>query len=224
MMLLPIYASIELALNHAISLDPQGKSLINRFQGKVIKLEILNPDITIYILAQADNFILLENYEGKADTTIRACLLELIQISFKSADEKNQAVFNKQIIIEGDIALGQQFQSLFSRLDIDWEEHVSHISGDIIAHQLFSTGKQFLSWGKKTKQTLSLDIAEFLQYETRDLIEKRELDQFLNEIDSIKNASDRIEARINRLVQAQPITKPKAKTPSIPLINNGEDK
>jgi ubiquinone biosynthesis accessory factor UbiJ len=202
MMLLPIYASIELALNHTISLDPQGKNLINRFQGKAIKLDILNPKITIYILAQADNFILLESYEGEADTIIRARLLDLIQISFKTADEKNRAVFNKQIIIEGDIGLGQQFQSLFSKLDIDWEEHVSHISGDIIAHQLFSTGKQLLSWGKKTKQILSLDIAEFLQYETRDLIEKRELDLFLNEIDSIKNSGDRLEARINRLVQS----------------------
>jgi ubiquinone biosynthesis protein UbiJ len=216
-MLLPIYATIELALNHTISLDPQGKNLIKRFQGKVIKLEILNPNISIYILAQADNFILLENYEGKADTIIRARLLDLIQISFKTADEKNQAVFNKQIIIEGDIGLGQQFQSLFNKLDIDWEEHLSHISGDIIAHQLFSTGKQFLSWGNRTKQTLSLDVAEFLQYETRDLIEKREVDLFLNEIDNIRNAYDRLEARINRLDTIINIS------PSTPPINKVKD-
>jgi ubiquinone biosynthesis protein UbiJ len=216
-MLLPIYATIELALNHTISLDPQGKNLIKRFQGKVIKLEILNPNISIYILAQADNFILLENYEGKADTIIRARLLDLIQISFKTADEKNQAVFNKQIIIEGDIGLGQQFQSLFNKLDIDWEEHLSHISGDIIAHQLFSTGKQFLSWGNRTKQTLSLDVAEFLQYETRDLIEKREVDLFLNEIDNIRNAYDRLEARINSLDAIINIS------PSTPPINKVKD-
>ena len=198
-MLLPIYATIEFALNHVIELDPQGKELIRNFHGKVIKLDILNPDISIYVLAQGNVFQLLENFDGDIDTTIRARLIDLAQISLMNKNEKNQAVFQGRIKIEGNISLGQQFQSLFSKLDIDWEEHLSHITGDIIAHQLFSSGKKLLSWGKNSNKTLQADIAEFLQYETRDLIEKRETILFLDQIDGLRTAVDRLEARINRL-------------------------
>jgi len=198
-MLEPIYAALELALNHTISLDPNGKNLIARFHGKVIKLDILNPDVTIFILAQGDTFQLLENFDGDIDTSIQANLIDLAQLSLQTNNDKQQAVFKGRIKIEGNIGLGQQFQSLFSKLDIDWEEHVSHITGDIIAHQLFNSGKKFLNWKKNSKQTLGLDLAEFLQYETRDLLETREVGHFINQVDELRSAIDRIEARIKRL-------------------------
>lgn len=199
MMLVPVYAAIEFALNHTISLDPHGRELISPFHGKVIKLDILNPNMTIYILAQGNHFQLLENFDGDIDTTVRANLTDLAQLSLKAKDEKNQSVFKGRIKVEGNVSLGQQFQSLFSKLDIDWEEHVSQITGDIIAHQLFSSGKKLFAWGKNSKQTLGLDITEFLQYETRDLLEKREVEFFLTQIDELRYATDRLEARIKRL-------------------------
>lgn len=198
-MLVPVYAAIEFALNHTISLDPHGRELISPFHGKVIKLDILNPNMTIYILAQGNHFQLLENFDGDIDTTVRANLTDLAQLSLKAKDEKNQSVFKGRIKVEGNVSLGQQFQSLFSKLDIDWEEHVSQITGDIIAHQLFSSGKKLFAWGKNSKQTLGLDITEFLQYETRDLLEKREVEFFLTQIDELRYATDRLEARIKRL-------------------------
>jgi len=198
-MLEPIYAAIEFALNHTISLDPNGKNLISNFHEKVIKLDISNPNITIFILAQGNNFQLLENFDGDIDTTIQANLSDLAQLSLMTNDEKTQSVFKGRIKIQGNVSLGQQFQVLFSKLDIDWEEHVSHITGDIIAHQLFSSGKKFLGWKKNSKKILGLDITEFLQYETRDLLERREVEHFLNQVDEVRNATDRIEARIKRM-------------------------
>ncbi|MFK5985074.1 MAG: SCP2 sterol-binding domain-containing protein [Pseudomonadota bacterium] len=200
-MILPLYAMIEFSLNQAIKLDPQGGKLIKNFHGKIIKLEILSPDMNIYILAQGGNFQILENFEGDVDTTIKTRLIDLAALSLKNKTEKTQAVFEGQIKILGNIALGQQFQSLFTKLDIDWEEHLSHITGDIIAHQLFTSGKKLFTWGQKTQQTFSLDISEFLQYETRDLLEKREVDNFLTQIDELRNDCDRLEARINRLTE-----------------------
>jgi ubiquinone biosynthesis accessory factor UbiJ len=198
-MLEPIYAAIEFALNHTISLDPNGRKLISRFHDKVIKLDISNPNLAIFILAQGETFQLLENFEGHINTTIQANLIDLVQLSLQTNDEKNLSIFKGRIKITGNIGLGQQFQSLFSKLDIDWEEHASHLTGDIIAHQLFSSGKKFLNWKKNSKQTLGLDISEFLQYETRDLLEKREVEHFLNQVDELCSATDRIEARIKRV-------------------------
>ncbi len=199
-MLLPLYAAIEFSLNQAISLDPQGKNQVKKFHGKIIKLDISSPDMPIYILAEGSQFQVLENFEGHVDTTIKARLFDLAKIGLQTNNSATtEAVFNGSIKIEGNISLGQNFQKLFKQLDIDWEEHLSHLTGDIIAHQLFSSGKKLFSWGEKTKQTFSLDMAEFLQYETRDLLESKEVGIFLTQIDELNDAYDRLEARVNRL-------------------------
>ena len=43
------------------------------------------------------------------------------------------------------------------------------------------------------------NIAEYLQEESRDLVNKTELEEFLRGVDELREASDRIEARLRRL-------------------------
>jgi len=199
--MLPLHASIEFALNKIINLDPQGYKLIQPFTDKVIKLEIFSPDILIYLLASGSHFQVFENFEGDVDTTIKMSMLNLAKLSMQNNNEKSKAVFNGNIKIKGNVALGQKFQKLFNQLDIDWEEHLSQITGDIVAHQVAKSGKQLITWASNTKKTLSLDIAEFLQYETRDLLEKREVEDFYQKIDNTREFYDRLEAKVNQLIK-----------------------
>jgi len=197
--LIPFIAALELALNQYLALDPESKKILQQFTGKVVKLYITSPRVELYLLPAESGIQVLNNYQDTADTTISGSLLAFARTGMAAEKEKTQAVFSGTIKIEGDIALGQKFQSLFENLDIDWEEHLSHIFGDIIAHKMGNLGRDFFAWAKQSRHSLAMDSSEFLQYETRDLLEKREMAEFLNQIDTIRSDVDRLEAHIKRL-------------------------
>jgi ubiquinone biosynthesis protein UbiJ len=84
-------------------------------------------------------------------------------------------------------------------LDIDWEEHLSHLTGDIVAHKMGNLVRGIFSWGKQTTKILSQDAAEYLQEESRELPNRREVDAFLKNIDILRSDVDRLEMRVSRL-------------------------
>jgi len=197
--LAPLMAAIEVAINQYLALDPDSPKMLQQINGKVIKLHVTSPQLELFLLPAHNSIQVLNNYQDLPDTTISGTLFAFMNMGVAAEHEKNQAVFSGKINIDGDIPLGQKFQALFENLDIDWEEHLSHVFGDIIAHKLGNLGRQFFSWGKQSHHSLAMDGAEFLQYETRDLLEKREVAEFLKQVDTLRSDVDRIEARIRRL-------------------------
>ena len=51
------------------------------------------------------------------------------------------------------------------------------------------------------RRTAGENIAEYLQEESRDLVNKTELEEFLQGVDMLRETADRVEARIARLEQ-----------------------
>ena len=111
------------------------------------------------------------------------------------------SLFSGDVVIEGDLELGQEFRTFIGAIDIDWEEQLSLVTGDVIAHKLTNVLRQFSSWGRQTINTLGLDTVEYFQYESQMLPGKTELNQYLSGVDLIRGDVDRLEARIARLRQ-----------------------
>ena len=58
-----------------------------------------------------------------------------------------------------------------------------------------------MAWARKARRTAGENLAEYLQEESRDLVNACELDEFLQGVDAAREALDRIEARLARLEQ-----------------------
>jgi ubiquinone biosynthesis accessory factor UbiJ len=113
-----------------------------------------------------------------------------------------RSVFSGDVKIEGDIQTGKQFQELFRKLNIDLEGLLAQYTGADIANrvsQFFRSGQE---WSKETVETFKLNTAEFLQEETRDLPAKPEIDIFYQQVDELRNASDRLNSRVERLINS----------------------
>jgi ubiquinone biosynthesis protein UbiJ len=54
---------------------------------------------------------------------------------------------------------------------------------------------------RRAPPTAGENIAEYLQEESRDLVNKTELEEFLQGVDMLRETADRVEARIARLEQ-----------------------
>ena len=101
--------------------------------------------------------------------------------------------------ISGDVELGQRFKRILDGMEIDWEEHLSTLVGDVLAHQMGNLARTAAGWLKESAATLGADAAEYLQEETRLLPQDFEVDEFLAGVDTLVGDADRLEQRILRL-------------------------
>ncbi|ESS67933.1 sterol-binding domain-containing protein [Methyloglobulus morosus KoM1] len=194
-----LIATLETALNRYLALDNNKEDLLIPLKGKVIALTILPFNETLYLCPTSDSIQIIDQITGQPDTTISgsAWALGLMGISAKPM----RSVFSGEIKIEGDIQTGKQFQAVFKKLDIDLEGLMAQYTGHDIASKISQFFRSGQKWGKETIETFKLNAAEFLQEETRDLPAEPEIELFYRDVDTLRNDSDRLECRIERLAQ-----------------------
>jgi ubiquinone biosynthesis protein UbiJ len=61
-----------------------------------------------------------------------------------------------------------------------------------------------LTWARRAGRAARDNIAEYLEEEGRDLVNRTELEEFLRGVDGAREAADRIEARLARLEARTP--------------------
>lgn len=192
-----ITAAIEAALNRVLQLDEDTVARLSRLQGKVIAIEFSGLDVGLYLIPEVGSLAVYGRFEGEADTVLRGSPLALMRMGL--AKHAGDVVFAGDVTISGDVELGQEFRDILDALDIDWEEHLSHFTGDLVAHKVGNLVRGALAWGQQTADTLGQDTAEYLQEESGMLPNRDEVDAYLAEIDRLRTDVDRLEARVQRL-------------------------
>jgi len=192
--------ALESALNRYIRLDLDVGELLAPIAGKVIELTVEPFGETLYLCPTHDAVQVLDAYPGEPDTRISGSLwsLGLMGISAKPM----RSVFSGEVKIEGDMTTGRKFQALFDKLNIDLEEKLSQVTGDVIAHQIGNLFRAGSRWTRQSLRTFELNLSEFLQEETRDLPAGPEADIFYRHVDELRTDFDRLNSRIERLEDA----------------------
>ena len=129
-----------------------------------------------------------------ADVTLRGTIPALLFSRMK----KEGTGMPKGVSVSGDAETGQQFQRLIDALDIDWEEKLSRFIGDSAAHQVGSLLRGFRDFTRQGAERFGDNIREYLQEETEDLPRRREVNDFLDGVDALREDVDRLEARMQR--------------------------
>ena len=195
-----IAAVLETAINQVIQLDPDTVEQFQQIQGKVIAIELQGLNVTLYLMPQGPQekgLNVFGHFEGEPDTVLRGTPIAMAKMGL--AKNAGDVLFEGDVEISGDVELGQQFREILDGLDIDWEEHLSHLTGDIIAHKMGNLVRGVLGWSKQTADILGQDAAEYLQEESRELPNRREVDGLLKNIDILRSDVDRMDMRVSRL-------------------------
>ena len=189
-------AGLEQALNAALALDPKTLERLSRLQGRVIAVELKGTGIRLLLQPDRNGLRLMGHYDGLVDTTLRGAPFALLRMS---SGRTGEGMFKGGVEIDGDVELGQQIQRVFEKLDIDWEEHLSRLTGDIVAHQIGNTVRGLLNWGERAADHLGKDTTDYLQEETDILPVSWEVEEFIEQVDTLRSDVDRMEARVKRL-------------------------
>lgn len=186
-------AGLETAFNRIVRLDPAMSPRLAALNGKIIAIELDGLGMTFYLLPGAGGVQVVDQYEGEPTVRIRAAPLTLAR------QWRGYQATAGELAIEGDAAVGREFQAILAQMDIDWEEQLSRVIGDPVAHQVGAFWRGLRDWGRRTGATLSRDGAEYLQHELRALPPRPAVEQFLSAVDTLREDADRLAARIERL-------------------------
>lgn len=132
------------------------------------------------------------------DAVIAGPPLALIEL-FARRDGSSAARGSERVHISGDAEIAARYRELLDLARPDWEEELSRLVGDLPARQVSLAARAALSWAGGFAQSARANVAEYLQEESRALVSKPEVEEFLGQVDALRETADRVEARIARL-------------------------
>jgi ubiquinone biosynthesis accessory factor UbiJ len=190
-------ASAEALLNRSIDSSAQALGVARRLQGTSLQIDI--EGITrIRASTHQGRLALLAGDDSAADAVISGSPGALLQL-FKGGENRQSG--SPAARIRGDAEIANRYRELFMLARPDPEEELSRWIGDLAARRVSLLAARALGLARQARRTAGENIAEYLQEEGRDLVNRTELEEFLRGVDALRETADRIEARLGRLEQ-----------------------
>lgn len=188
---------LEKTLNTALKFDPGTRGKLAAINGKVLAVQVLQPAFTFYLRATGDQLDVLGYCETPANATLSGTAADIGRLAMAS----NSSLADSGVRVEGEVGLLNHYQQLIRELDIDWEDALAGLMGDLPAHQFATLARSAIDWLKPRRQRIPLILAEFLTEELRALPPAAEQEAFGRDVASVRQQTDRLEARIRKLQQ-----------------------
>ena len=189
-------ATIENLLNRGLPRSVRARQLCRELAGRSLAIELR--EIARLRLESSGETLTLRRDDAPADATVSGGPLGLLALA-RAAPEA--ALQRGAVVISGDAEVAQRFRELGSLLAPDLEEELSLLLGDVPAHQLARVVSLGAAWTRKAARTTLANFAEYLGHERADLVPRAEGEQFLRGVDELREAVDRLEARLERVAR-----------------------
>ena len=186
---------VEEAANRVLALDPDTADRFASLEGRLVAVHLDGPDVSLYFRPEGNRLRVYDEPDGDAETTIRATPGAL----FAGAVSEQGRNTAGKVHIEGDAHLGQEFERLLGRVNPDWEEPLARAFGDIAGPKIAQALRGGAAWGREAGWSLAEQFAEYLRNEKRHLVSRAEMNEFVEEVDRLRETVDRLEARVKRL-------------------------
>jgi len=180
------------ALNHLLQQQPWAAERLRAFAGQGVEFRCPPfPDLRLRI---ADTGLLDSAQAETASTLVVKLTPGTLPFLF-ARDETAR----KQIEIEGSADLASTVDTLFRHLGWDFEEDLSRVFGDIVAHRLAAGGRAIAAWQREAALRLAENLVEYWTEEQPLLARPTEVEHFCRDVDTLRDDVARIEKRIERL-------------------------
>ncbi len=192
---------LERALRSYLQWDPETLAKVVALSGKVIKVELTGWSLILYLCPGADGLAIRNSYEGEVHASIKGSPLSLLRVGMAAPHKKAQRMGSLEI--NGDVELAQTVSQIMQNCQVDWEEPLSRVTGDLLAHQISSIGRRFMGWSREAADQTCQNISEYLQEELHLLPPRHEIEEFFTDVYRLGDDVERVAARIQRMRVAQ---------------------
>lgn len=183
----------ESMINRNIAASARARSLLAQVSGRSIEIRLSATPLRLRVTAGTEGISIASDGEAAADATIEGTALTFARLATGDAMQTLRAGGAQ---VSGDAEIAQVFQKLFEAARPDVEEELSRVTGDVAAHRLAGVARGAFAFAQRARDTFAQNAAEYLTEESRALPTRLEVDEFLGEVDRLREATDRLDARI----------------------------
>jgi len=187
----------ESTINRFLLASPETVDRLGQLDGKVIAIQLTSPAISLSLQPSAAGLQIDQIARDDADVTLTGTAADFFQLL--SATDNSQAMFGKTIKLSGDSALATRFSQVMIDAALDWEGILAQTVGDLPAHELARLLKWKTRFYLQAGHSLVQNLEEYLKEELQLLPSQPQLKRFYTEVDSLRQETERAEARIERL-------------------------
>ena len=194
-----VCAAVEVALNRYLRLERGVIADCAAMEGTSIALEAADLGWMFVIEPIATGVRVSNVAEDEPDVLVSAPTLRLARLGLNTLARREGLPTGIDVV--GDTELLNRFSGLLTRVGFDPEELVAKLIGDGAAHRLVGGLRGLFGFGRSAAERLSRDTAEYLTEESEDLARAADVEEWMDEVDGLREGVDRLEARLARLEQ-----------------------
>ena len=204
-----VTSGIELAMNQLLKLDDDSQQRLKKLSGKSLQVTIKElPWPLLFSFSEQIDVGTVITSDNDSEPEPVDCLIELnleTLPKLRDSSKLTQLIQKKQLNLIGDIYVAQTFSALLKDLDIDWEEHLSQYTGDVAAHQTFTSMRTLFDSAKAQIEQGSVELGERLTQSDSIAVKPIEVAEFSHSVSELRSVTERLSARISFLEQAKKI-------------------
>jgi ubiquinone biosynthesis protein UbiJ len=193
-----VFQPLEALLNRGLRASTDASRRCRALQGSSFRIELDGLGLGFTLASLGDTIELSQR--PQADATLSGSPLSLARL-VATGDEG--LLRTKAVRISGDPMVARDFRELIALAVPDFEEELARLVGDVAAVQIGKLARGVTGWGLDAADRLSRSMAEYFQEESRELPSRAEVEAFLDAVDALAGAADRLDARLCRLERRQ---------------------
>ncbi|HEY6985608.1 MAG TPA: SCP2 sterol-binding domain-containing protein [Rhodanobacteraceae bacterium] len=191
--------ALEAALDRALDLDPETRAALRALDGRAVTVEFRHTPLAMRIAVAGDRLAIGPAFEGESALRVAATPSALLGLALARGFGREGTVTPGSIEVAGDADLARRLEQIASRFSPDFDEAFARVFGDVAGFQIARALRRALTVARDSAHAFARDTAEFLTEESRDLVAKAEIESFLDDVDALRERTDRLEARVRRL-------------------------
>ncbi|HYW02627.1 MAG TPA: SCP2 sterol-binding domain-containing protein [Gammaproteobacteria bacterium] len=193
---------LEITLNRALRAEPETLDECASLEGKLLTVALRDLRREVTVRFSREGMQLSPGPDPAADAVIRGGVTGMLRLA---SDDGGVAGMSRYgVEVEGDTDLAERFHRILARARPDLEEVLARATGDVVAHAVGYGLRRARDWVRRSADTLTGDLADYLRYESADLLARDEMERFLSDVDRLRDDLARLEARLDAISPAGP--------------------
>ena len=183
-------------INRQVNAKTPARKLCGELDGKIVAVRVRDTALAMYFVIDTEGITLRLDVDADPDVAITGSLVSLATLA---AQGGKSALRDGSIEFAGDVYTAQAFQELLAYGRPDLEEELSAIVGDAAAQGIGDVARNIGRWAEGARATMRQNVSEYLQEESRSVPTRYEVDNFRQDVNTLRDDVDRFEARLAQL-------------------------
>jgi len=190
-------AMLEAAVNRILALDELSSERLQYLDGRMLRLDLEGLGIALFFAFNERHVEVGTRSQYEPDTVISGSPFALFSMAAPE-EAARWGTPESRVTITGDANLARDLERLFSRLDPDWEGRLSRLLGEVWGHQVAAGLRAGAEQAKASAGSAGEMLSEYLRRSQGPLAQAEEVEAFARGVDDLREAVERLEARVRR--------------------------